>query len=148
MSTKPKTTVENPNIEMPSELVSEQMLLLVLVLTGSLVGAEAFKAFDTGLKTIDLSLGYQKLSYFFDLIGYAYTYQLNIIAALPPGTSLFKSSGDLVYLKVNGTLFQEKYEFPVFSTQIENTSCIEISVFRTGVIVTQSDMVNCVWPQS
>lgn len=124
------------------------MLLLILVLTGLIVGTETFKAFRSELKTVDLSLGYQKMNYFFDLIGYAHLYDLNITVSLPPGTSLLQSDGDGVYLNINGTVYHEEYGFPVFSSQVENTSCVEINNSQAGVIINQSDKVKCAWLQS
>lgn len=133
---------------MPSELLSEQLVILLLIIAGGFIISATTAPFKTMLDEQAWVIGQQKLSYFYDLVGYSALERINTYAEAPTGTLWIAASGTTLTMNVNGTVYVERYPFQVSSPNLTNPACLEISYTATGVAITGVQGVDCSWPAS
>lgn len=133
---------------MPAELLSEQLVIFLLILAGGSALAYAVGAFTHLLEVQARIVGQQKLEYFYDLVGYSWLDQVETYVVAPAGTQWLVASATTLTMKVNGTIYIERYPFEVASQNITNPGCLEIRPTALGVEIFGVGGVNCLWPAS
>lgn len=133
---------------MPSELLSEQLVVFLLILAGGSAVAYTAEAFAPLLDAQARMVGQQKLEYFYDLVGYSWLDQVETHVVAPAGTQWIAASGTTLTMKVNGTTYIERYPFEVASPNITNPGCLELRPTASGVQIFGVAEVDCSWPAS
>ncbi|MEM0120005.1 MAG: hypothetical protein QW514_00635 [Thermoprotei archaeon] len=133
---------------MPAELLSEQLVLLILIIVGSFVTSTSVVALNAFLKTQKMVVYQERLGYFFDLIGYAWVDRVNTLAAVPPGTTWIQASGTTLRINVNGTTLTENYPFGVHLANTTNPECLIIRYTQAGLYISTTNGVTCTWRAS
>ncbi|PSN91190.1 hypothetical protein B9Q03_04825 [Candidatus Marsarchaeota G2 archaeon OSP_D] len=133
---------------MPAELLSEQLVLFLLIIVGGLVVSSSVAALGGFLKIQARVVGQEKLAYFFDFVGYAWTDRVNTLVAPPADTAWLEASGTTLRIHVNGTTYTENYPFSVYAANTTNPTCLNIRYTAGGVYIVNVEEALCSWRAS
>ncbi len=100
------------------------------------------------LKIQSKVVGQEKLAYFFDFVGYAWTDRVNTLVAPPVGTAWLEASGTTLRIHVNGTTYTENYPFSVYMVNTTNPVCLNIHYTASGVYILNVEEASCSWRAS
>jgi len=93
-------------------------------------------------------VGQEKLAYFFDFVGYAWTDRVNTLVAPPADTAWLEASGTTLRIHVNGTTYTENYPFSVYAANTTNPTCLNIRYTAGGVYIVNVEEALCSWRAS